>query len=74
MSIPDDLYTRADAMAAQLGLNRSQLYARAVEEFLAMHAEDPVTEALNRLGGNEPAGAVGRAAGLALIEAGNWAW
>lgn len=74
MSIPDELHARADEVAAQLGLNRSQLYARAVEEFLTLHTADPVTEALNRLAGNDSAGTVGRAAGRALIEAGDWAW
>lgn len=75
VSIPDELYERADEVARRLGLNRSQLYARSVEEFLAIHGEDPLTAALDALA--EQAGGAGRAGALAgrrLIERGQWEW
>lgn len=53
VSLPDDLFRRADALAAQLGIPRSQLYARAVSDFLAVHEQAHVTEALNRLYSDE---------------------
>jgi predicted transcriptional regulator len=47
ISIPDDLFAEADRLAAELKHSRSQLYCRAVREFLARHSADQVTEALN---------------------------
>lgn len=75
ISIPDELHARADEAAARLGLNRSQLYARSVEEFLAANGEDPVTAALDALA-DDPHGAAsaGVAAGRALIDARRWEW
>ena len=37
ISIPDDLFELADALAEQLGVSRSELYAIAVSEYLAKH-------------------------------------
>lgn len=47
ISIPDDLFSQADALASHLRVSRSQLYARAVREYVARHACDNVTAALN---------------------------
>ena len=47
ISIPDDVFTQADALARELKQSRSQLYARAVREYLARHSADNVTAALN---------------------------
>lgn len=77
MSVPDALYERAEEFAARLGLKRSQLYARAVDEFLLAHDEDAVTAALDALAGEATSSTVersGRAAGRALIESGDWEW
>ena len=67
----------AEEFAARLGLKRSQLYARAVEEFLLAHDEDAVTAALDALAAEAassgPEGS-GRAAGKALIDTGHWEW
>lgn len=73
VSLPDDLFAHADAMAERLGLNRSQLYARALEQFLAAHGEDPVTRALDDLAASaEPF--AGAAVGRRLIDEGAWEW
>lgn len=56
ISLPDDLFSAADALAGRLGVSRSELYARAVAEFLAKHTPDEVTERLNRLYATEPSG------------------
>jgi metal-responsive CopG/Arc/MetJ family transcriptional regulator len=75
VSLPDELFARADDAASRLGLSRSQVYARAIEEFLETHGEqdDPVTLRLNELAEQqEPA--VGTAAGRRLIETGQWEW
>jgi len=47
ISLPDDLFEQAEAMAKQLGIPRSQLYARALAEYLAGIAPERITQALN---------------------------
>jgi len=77
VSVPDALHERAEEFAARLGMKRSQLYARAVEEFLLAHDEDAVTAALDALADEvSSSGAEGsdRAAGRALIDNGDWEW
>jgi predicted transcriptional regulator len=75
VSVPDELFTRADDAASRLGLSRSQVYARALEEFLDAHGsdDDPVTAKLNEIADlQEPA--TGTAAARRLIETGQWEW
>jgi metal-responsive CopG/Arc/MetJ family transcriptional regulator len=47
ISIPDPLFTSADALAKRLGMSRSRLYATAVAEFVAKQRHAKVTERLN---------------------------
>jgi metal-responsive CopG/Arc/MetJ family transcriptional regulator len=47
VSIPDEVFAEADRLAKQLNTSRSQLYSRALKEFLARHAPDQVTAAMN---------------------------
>ena len=47
ISLPDDLFESADALAERLGLSRSELYATAVAEYLAKHRDEDVTGRLN---------------------------
>ena len=49
VSIPDDVFQEADRLARELKTSRSQLYSRALKEFLARHAPDQVTEAMDRV-------------------------
>ena len=39
ISLPDDLFARADALAARRGISRSQLYAEAIARLLDLDAE-----------------------------------
>lgn len=48
VSIPDSVFEEAERVAAGLRISRSQLYSRALEELIARHAPDRVTEAMNR--------------------------
>ena len=73
ISLPDALFTQADRFAARAGINRSQLYARAIEAFLAAQDADPVTQALDELADELGPGA-GAEAGRALIDRGLWEW
>ena len=47
ISLPDDLFASADALAGRLGLSRSALIAAALSEFIAKHRAGKVTERLN---------------------------
>jgi len=77
VSVPDALHARAEEVAVRLGLKRSQLYARAVEEFLLAHDEDVVTAALDALAGEATSSGArgsGRTVGQGLIDSGDWEW
>lgn len=49
VSIPDDVFQQADRLARELKTSRSQLYSRALKEFLAKHGSDQVTDAMDRV-------------------------
>ena len=48
VSIPDDVFEEADHLAKRLKKSRSQLYSLALREYVARHAPDHVTEAMDR--------------------------
>lgn len=43
ISISDEVFSRADHAAKRLGLSRSELYGRALVEYLDRHAPDELT-------------------------------
>jgi hypothetical protein len=43
------VFDAAEDVAQRLGLSRSQLYSRAIKEFVSKHRDDEVTQALNRV-------------------------
>jgi predicted transcriptional regulator len=47
ISIPDDVFEEAERLADRLQTSRSQLYARALAEFVARHDDDRVQAAMN---------------------------
>lgn len=49
VSIPDDIFEEAERLAADLETSRSQLYSRALREFVSRHSPDRLTEAMNRV-------------------------
>lgn len=49
VSLPDQLYAEAEQTAQSLGIPRSQLFARALEEFIEHHKRGNVTERLNHV-------------------------
>jgi metal-responsive CopG/Arc/MetJ family transcriptional regulator len=58
VSIPDDVFAEAESLAQRLNTSRSELYSRALTEFVGHHAPDRVTEQMNHvmseIGGREP--------------------
>ena len=73
ISIPDEVYRAADQAAERLGWSRSQLYTRAVREFLERQGQDPVTSALDSLA-DELDSVETTAPGGALGDSGAWEW
>ena len=53
ISIPDPIYKAAEQLAHQLGVTRSDLYARAVASFVKTHQEDQITAQLDDLYASE---------------------
>jgi metal-responsive CopG/Arc/MetJ family transcriptional regulator len=49
VSIPDEVFDEAERLAVELQTSRSQLYSRALKEFVARHTPDRLTEAMNRV-------------------------
>lgn len=49
VSVPNEVFERADRLAKRLEVSRSELYSRALREFLARHSADEVTQALDQL-------------------------
>lgn len=53
ISIPDDVFQKAEVLAQSLGISRSELYSQAVAEFLKSHRSLTVTEKLNQVYAHE---------------------
>ena len=49
VSVPNEVFERADRLAKRLEVSRSELYSRALREYLARHSADEVTQALDQL-------------------------
>lgn len=47
ISLPDDLFESADELAEKLDVSRSELYARALAEYVAKHRHEDITARLN---------------------------
>lgn len=47
VSVPDEVFERAELTAKRLKLSRSELYSRALADYLARHTEDQVTAAMD---------------------------
>ncbi|MGH8980048.1 MAG: CopG family ribbon-helix-helix protein [Acidimicrobiales bacterium] len=73
VSIPNELYGEADRIAAREGLNRSELYARALRQYVDDHESDELTRKIDETCETdaEDLAPVVRAD---LIDAGTWGW
>jgi len=49
VSIPDDVFEKAERLARRMKKSRSELFSRALAEYVARHAPDQVTEAMNQV-------------------------
>jgi metal-responsive CopG/Arc/MetJ family transcriptional regulator len=48
ISIPDEIFEEAERLARRLKRSRSELYSRALAEYVARHTPDQVTEAMDK--------------------------
>ncbi|MCL4434857.1 MAG: ChpI protein [Actinobacteria bacterium] len=79
VSIPDDLFNRAERVARSAGCSRSQFYANALVAYLA-EVDDPVLDPVTRrldemadeIGG--VAAPLAAVSGRRLIDEGMWEW
>lgn len=51
ISLPDPLFSAAEHLAEQMHVSRSQLYARALSEYLDKRHETAITQRLNAVHG-----------------------
>ena len=56
ISLPDEVFASADALAKSLKVSRSELYATAVAEYVAKHRDADVTARLNAVYADLPSG------------------
>jgi len=49
LSIPEDIFEQGERLARRLRITRSQLYARALVDFLVQHEDDKITSSMNEV-------------------------
>ena len=48
VSIPDDVFEKAERLARRAKRSRSEVFTAALREYVARHSPEEITEALNR--------------------------
>jgi predicted DNA-binding protein len=55
ISLPDKLFYKADQLAKQQGISRSELYKKALEDYVEkQYSKEAIIENLNRVYGEDP--------------------
>lgn len=49
VSVPDELFARAEALSAELNVSRSELFARALREFVERFSTRQLTQQMNEV-------------------------
>ncbi len=49
LSIPDEVFKQGERLARRLHTSRSQLYARALADFVVQHEDDQITSSMNEV-------------------------
>jgi metal-responsive CopG/Arc/MetJ family transcriptional regulator len=55
ISLPDLVFTEAEALAERLGISRSELYAKALQAYLRKYNRQQILSELNRVYADESA-------------------
>jgi metal-responsive CopG/Arc/MetJ family transcriptional regulator len=76
VSVPNDVFERAESLAHREGRSRSEVYSAALREYVARHAPDEVTESIDSsliaLGDEANVDALVRAAASRVLESSEW--
>jgi len=76
VSVPDEVFEKAERLARSAGRSRSEVYSAALREYIARHAPDEITEAVDRvvarLGQESPADEFMRRATRRSLESTEW--
>jgi antitoxin MazE6 len=74
VSVPDDVFLEGERLARRMKRSRSEVYSRALAEYVARHAPDRVTEAMDRALAeiSEPVDEVVRAASRRVLRRSDW--
>jgi metal-responsive CopG/Arc/MetJ family transcriptional regulator len=74
ISVPDDVFEEAERLARRTKRSRSEVYSRALEEYVARHTPDRITETMNRALAEigEPADQFARAAAHRVLKRSDW--
>jgi len=74
VSIPNDVFEEAEQLARRTKRSRSEVYSRALAEYVARHAPDRVTEAMDRALADigEPADRLVRVASRRVLTRSDW--
>jgi antitoxin MazE6 len=54
VSIPDEVFAEAEKLARRLKKSRSELYSRALREYVARHGPEYITETLDQIHAESP--------------------
>jgi len=49
VSIPDDVFEKAERFAKRANRSRSEVFAAALREYVSRHSPDEITDAMNRV-------------------------
>jgi predicted DNA-binding protein len=78
ISLPDETFDRVSRRASELGLSRSEFFARAAQRYLdeldAQSLTGQIDSALERLGGTDEAEAAAVATGHRVLDAADDEW
>jgi len=74
VSVPDEVFEEAEQLARRTKRSRSEVYSRALAEYVARHAPDRVTEAMDRALSEiaEPADRFVREASRRVLKRSDW--
>jgi len=74
VSIPDEVFEKVERLARRARRSRSEVFSAALAEYVARHAPDEVTEAMDRVIADvgEPKDGFVVAAGRRILEKSEW--
>jgi metal-responsive CopG/Arc/MetJ family transcriptional regulator len=77
ISVPDQIFDQAASQAAELGISRSEFFARAARRYLDELAAQSLTKQIDQaleVAGDDDTGAAAAAAGRHMLAAGDDDW